>query len=106
MAPHDENESATRGRRLERVIELVSLALLVTAVVQELRTPAGERRWPGPVVGFVPYDLRVPTLERVRARLWDPKAEHVIGPHVFGVGWTVNLGRVVELVRQRLSRER
>ncbi|QCB93091.1 hypothetical protein [Cellulomonas shaoxiangyii] len=101
MGSHD----ATSGRRggLGRLLRVVSLGLAVAAVVKELRTPADRRQWHGTVAGVVPYDFRIPTPARVRARLWDPDAAHVIGPHVFGVGWSVNAGRVVALVRQRLA---
>ncbi len=98
-------EERTRKRRggIQDVLRLVMLALAVAAVVKELRTPAGERTWHGVVAGFVPYDFRVPTLERFRERVWNPRGEHLISPHVFGVGWTVNLGKVVAMARQRAS---
>lgn len=88
---------------LRRLIRLITLGLAVVALVKELRTPAEEREWNGIVVGFVPYDFRMPTAERIQERFWDPEAEHVIGPRVFGVGWTLNLGRLVELVRRHLA---
>ena len=39
----------------------------------------------------------------VKERMWDPEGAHLISPRVFGVGWTLNVGRLVELVRQRVS---
>ena len=94
---HDRSKHGGGG--LKRLITLVALALTVAAVVKELRTPEAERTWHGKVASVVPYELRVPTLQRARERLWDPEAEHVVGPRVFGVGWTVNVGKVVALVR-------
>ena len=95
-----------RGRKrrsgIQDVIRLVMLALTVAAVVKELRTPAAERTWHGVVAGFVPYDFRVPTLARFRERVWNPEGEHLISPHVFGVGWTVNVGKVVAMVRHKV----
>ena len=85
---------------LVRLIRLVTLGLAVAAIVKELRTPAQERQWHGSL-GFVPYDLRMPTVARIKERMWNPDDAHVISPRVFGVGWTVNVGRVVELVRRR-----
>lgn len=98
-------EERTRKRRggIQDVIRLISLGLAVAAVIKELRTPAGERTWHGVVAGFVPYDFRIPTLERFRERVWNPEGEHLISPHVFGVGWTVNIGKLVALVRQKAS---
>ena len=92
-----------RSRDLNRLLKLISFALAVTAVVKELRTPPELRTWNGKVLGFVPYDLRMPTVARVKERMWNPESSHLINPRVFGVGWTLNLGRVVGLVRARLA---
>lgn len=91
------------GRRGPSIGRLVVLALAVAAVVKELRTPADQRTWHGEVVGFVPYDFRPPTVARFKERIWDPKGDHLLSPQVFGVGWTVNVGRVVELVRRKIE---
>ena len=99
MTSHDERKS---GQDLQKVIRLITLALAVAAVVKELRNPPEERQWNG-VLGFVPYDFRVPTFARVKERMWDPENAHLINPRVFGVGWTLNIGRLVELVRQRVA---
>ena len=99
MASQDERAT---GMDLQKLIRLITLGLAVAAVVKELRKPAEERTWNG-ALGFVPYDFRVPTLARVKERMWDPDGAHVINPRVFGVGWTVNAGRVVQLVRRRAS---
>ena len=98
---HD--EAARRRPDLQGILRLISLALAVTAVVKELRTPADQREGNGKVIGFVPYEFRMPTVERFKERVWDPEAEHLIGPKVFGVGWTVNMGKVFGLLRSRLS---
>ena len=97
MTSHRERRS---GLTLVKLIRLATVGLAVAAVVKERRTPAKDRQWHGSL-GFVPYDLRMPTVARMKQRMWDPDNEHVINPRVFGVGWTVNLGRVVELVRHR-----
>ena len=88
---------------LRRLLNLISFGLLVSAVIKGFRTPAEERTWNGTVAGFVPYDLRVPTLARVQERIWNPEDETVINPAVFGVGWTLNLGRIWALVRARMD---
>jgi len=61
------------------------------AIYQELRKPDAERTWHGKVAGVVPYDFRVPTLDRLRAAYWDPDTDQVFTDRVFGVGWAVNL---------------
>ena len=99
MASQDERAT---GLDLQKVVRLITLAVAVAAVAKELRKPADERTWNG-ALGFVPYDFRIPTLARVKERMWDPEGAHLISPRVFGVGWTLNVGRLVELVRQRVS---
>ena len=91
------------GGGLKGLIALVMIALTAAAVVKELRTPEAERTWHGKVASVVPYELRVPTLDRAKERLWNPDAERVMGPRVFGVGWTVNLGKVVSVVRGKIG---
>ncbi|KQY44391.1 DUF5808 domain-containing protein [Cellulomonas sp. Root137] len=100
MTSHEQDSS---GLDLQKLIRLITLALAVAAVVKELRRPADEREWHGQVAGFVPYDFRMPTVARFKERMWDPEGAHVISPRVFGVGWTLNAGRIVELVRQRVT---
>ena len=97
----------TGWRDVQRLIRLITFGLAVAAVVKEVRTPPEDRQWHGVVVGFVPYDFRMPTLERVRERVWDPEGDRVINPRVFGVGWTLNAGKVVALLPStRRSRRR
>ena len=74
----------------------LGVALVGAAVATELRKPAEERTWHGKLAHWVPYDLRPPTLARVHERLWNPADRHVLVPTVFGVGWTVNFGRLLE----------
>jgi hypothetical protein len=71
-------------------------ALLGSAVAKELNKPAGQRTWHGTVAG-VPYDFRPPTAEKIRQAFWDPDNPELFPPHVFGVGWSINLARLVAL---------
>jgi hypothetical protein len=93
-----------RGRRtVPNAFRLAAAGLVAAALVKELRTPAEERTWHGDLAGVVPYDFRPPTVERLRERVWAPDDPRVIMPRVFGVGWTLNVGRVVHLVRRRAT---
>ena len=83
----------------------ILFCLLAWAVITELRKPGEERTWHGKLAGFIPYELRPPTLERVRETYWDPDDEHVLKSPVWGVGWALNVGRVVELIRRRGAEE-
>lgn len=72
---------------------LLAGAAVVAALADQLRRPAAERTWHGRVAG-VPYDFRRPTLARLRATFWNPDNPSLLAPHVFGVGWSVNLYRL------------
>lgn len=76
------------------LLGLGAAGVAAAVIATELRKPAEERTWEGTLGGVVPYDLRPPTLDRFRQRLWAPDDERVVVPHAYGVGWTVNLGRI------------
>jgi hypothetical protein len=61
------------------------------ALYQELKKPDAERTWHGKVAGVVPYDFRLPTLERLRLAYWNPESDEIFSDRVFGVGWAVNI---------------
>jgi hypothetical protein len=85
----------------QRSVKALGIGLVVAALAEELRKPRESRTWHGAIAGLVPYDFRPPTVARVRDRMWAPQHQRILVPQVFGVGWTVNLGRVVALVRGR-----
>jgi hypothetical protein len=76
---------------LRGLATLLGAAAVAAAVAQELRTPRERRTWHGRLARVVPYDLRPPTLARLRGSMWDPCKPDVLAPMAFGVGWTVNL---------------
>lgn len=47
----------------------------------------------GRVLG-IPYEVRIPTGERVAARWWNPRDTRLFVPRVFGIGWDLNFGAV------------
>jgi hypothetical protein len=101
MGSHHERDA--RQHRNPSLVRLATMGLAGAAIVKELRTPQSEREWHGTVAGFVPYDFRAPTVARFKERLWAPDDEHLITPQPFGVGWTVNVGRVIALVRKQID---
>ena len=68
------------------------LLLVAAAVANELRKPAAERAWHDRLGGVVPYDFRRPTWARVKQTFWNPESDLILVPHVFGVGWSINVG--------------
>ncbi len=85
-------------KRLSSIMKLAAIGLVVAAVVDQLRRPSEERTWEGTVAAIVPYDFRMPTIERARSRWWNPDEHRLFVPQVFGVGWTVNFARLAGLV--------
>jgi hypothetical protein len=83
-------------RFIIRTIQITLIALTVVAIAQELSKPKRERRWHGRVIGFIPYDFRFPTWERVKETYWNPYDTHVFTTPVFGVGWTINFYSLFE----------
>ena len=88
-----------RRRGLRRFIRILGIGMVVAAVTKELRLPREEREWHG-TIGPVPYDFRVPTLARVRERVWARDSTKVFVPTLFGVGWTLNIGGIITLLRK------
>lgn len=76
---------------LIRTVRTLAWVALIAAVYQELKKPPAERTWHGKVAGFIPYDFRIPSPERVKAAYWDPASDTVFTDRVVGVGWAVNI---------------
>ena len=93
------SDQKPKKSRLKQLFSMLAFAALVTAVVKELRTPKALRTWHGLLGGIVPYDLRPPTVDRVVERIWNPRGP-LVSPQVFGVGWTINAGAVLEKLRK------
>jgi hypothetical protein len=89
-------------RRSNRWVVVVA-ALVGAAVVRELRQPPEQREWHGYLGGFVPYDLRPPTVERFRQSWWNPADERIFTPRDFGVGWGVNLPSLGRFLGELIS---
>jgi hypothetical protein len=81
--------------RLTTVLKIGAGALLAAAVAEEL--PADRRTWHGEVAGFIPYDLRPPTLDRLKRTFWAPDDPRILTPRALGVGWGVNVARLAQL---------
>lgn len=84
---------------LRKIAGAATAGLAGAAVVSELRKPPGKRQWHGRIAG-VPYDFRAPTAQRLRAAFWNPDSDHILSPHAFGVGWSVDVGRLVKITKE------
>ena len=98
------NSPDTKRRRSDgmKPLKILAAALAVAAVIKELRLPKDKRTWHGALGGFVPYDFRMPTVEKIKGTFWNPDGAIVVN-RAFGVGWTINLGAIVAKVRSLSS---
>lgn len=78
-------------RDLGWLIRTAVIAALAGAIYTELRKPPQRRTWHGRLLGFVPYDLRVPRLDDLRRAYWNPAGQKVFTDRPLGVGWAVNV---------------
>jgi hypothetical protein len=101
----DRSTAGKRKSSLRRLARLISFAMVISALAQELSKPAEERTWQGRVWRVAPYDFRPPTWARLRSSLWAPDNPQIFTPRVFGVGWAINMGRVYALLRSAVSPE-
>jgi len=79
-------------------------SLVAAAVCQELRKPPEERTWHGQVGGFVPYDFRPPTLQRVREAYWNPDEPRIFTDRVLGLGWAINFYSLLEVLGELIAK--
>ncbi len=95
-------------RWLNRILQATAITLSLVAVCQELEKPKEERRWYGTVAGFIPYDFRMPAIEKIKEAYWNPYESRIFSPEVFGIGWAINFYALLErlsLFRQGISEE-
>jgi hypothetical protein len=67
------------------------IATFAGAIYTELRKPPDQRTWNGKLLGLVPYDFRLPTIEGLRQAYWNPHSPKVFTARPLGVGWAVNI---------------
>jgi len=81
-----------------RLAQAAVITIALAAVCQELEKPKEERHWHGKL-GFIPYDFRLPTIERLKETYWNPENERVFVPQACGIGWTLNFYALLEKMR-------
>lgn len=90
------------------IIRMAVLGALVGAIWRELSKPPAERTWNGRLLGFVPYDLRLPTLTRLRDSYFNTRSAALFTSQPVGVGWSVNIASVLKrlgILQSRTSRK-
>ncbi|MFC1992805.1 hypothetical protein ACFLV3_03230 [Chloroflexota bacterium] len=79
-----------------QLLQVTVFALALAAVFQEMEKTPEERKWHGKVAGLVPYDFRIPTIEKFKDAYWNPYETRVLTPRVFGIGWGINFYALLE----------
>ena len=73
------------------LLRLSVMAAVAGALYVELRKPPEQRTWNGKLLGVIPYDFRLPSLESVRQAYWNPRSPKIFTARPLGVGWAVNI---------------
>lgn len=81
---------------ITRAIQATMITLTIAAILQELEQPKDKRSWHGKLADFIPYDFRIPTLERLKDSYWNIYERRIFTPEVFGVGWAINFYALLE----------
>ncbi len=75
--------------RLNSFVSGVITGLVAAAIGQELAKDPSARTWKGKVAG-IPYNFRLVEWSDIAREYWDPESNHIITPHVIGMGWGIN----------------
>ena len=86
------------SRWINRLIKVAAITITIAAVCQELEKPKEARQWHG-LVGFIPYDFRLPTMERLKESYWNPDDSRIFTRETFGIGWAINFLALLEKMR-------
>jgi hypothetical protein len=76
------------------ILSILFLVYVAIAITQQLQRPPEERTWYGKIAG-IPYDFRIPTVERLRATFWNKDTSQILVPQAFGIGWSINLYPII-----------
>jgi hypothetical protein len=88
----------TARNEMDALLWLVRTAVIgaaLAAVYTELRKPPAERTWNGRLLGAIPYDFRLPTIERIKTAYWNPRSPRIFTDRPLGIGWAVNIPTVL-----------
>src|SRR5690606_30836391 len=70
-------KAGTARTELDALMWLLRTAVVgavLGALYTELRKAPEDRTWNGKLLGVVPYDFRLPTIERLRQSYWNPRS--------------------------------
>jgi hypothetical protein len=85
---------------MSRLVRLILVTVLAGIVYSEVRKVPGETRFQGKALGFVPYDIRPPSLAKIPSTYWNPHEPRIFTGRVSGIGWSINVAALVERIRR------
>jgi hypothetical protein len=85
---------------MRRIARLLGVAVLIGIIYKEARKGPEDERWHGKSLGFVPYDLRPPSLARIRETYWNPDDPILFPGRVAGIGWGINFAALANKLRR------
>jgi hypothetical protein len=88
------------------LLRTLIIGATAAAIYRELQLPAEQRTWHGRLLGFVPYDFRLPTPRRVIAAFWDRGSDRLFNDQPFGVGWALNLPVALRMAQRVIGSSR
>ncbi len=83
---------------IRRLSQLLTVAVILAVIYQELRKGPESERWHGRALGFVPYDLRPPSLRQFREAYWNPRDRRILTGKVAGIGWGINFAALMDRI--------
>ena len=79
-------------------MKLFTAAVIAAVIYEEARKGPGVERWHGRAFGFVPYDLRLPSLRAIREAYWNPEDRRILTGRVAGIGWGINFAALSDRI--------
>ena len=73
-------------RRTMSLWRTAVIIFTIAAAVHAYRTKQSHGRYYN-----VPFEFRIPTIERAKKRVWNTSDRRLFTPNIFGVGWALNL---------------
>lgn len=74
------------AKNIQRIIQFVFLGITLALLI----TNFGKQ---GRFLGM-PYDFTVPTVSKIKSRLWSPSDPEILKPDIFGWGYSINFGAI------------
>lgn len=85
------------------LIRTAAVGAVLGALYTELRKAPEDRTWNGMLLGVVPYDFRMPSIDRLRQAYWNPRSPRLFTDRPLGVGWSVNIPTALRRLGVRTS---